>query len=70
VINEASSLCEDLIESETDVFHSLKKETSKNGRTKSLAKGGKKKGTVGIEVRRSSRLKKKVSTHERLHLEW
>jgi hypothetical protein len=44
VINEATSLYEDLIESVPDVSHSLKGELSRGGRAKTLARKSKKKG--------------------------
>jgi hypothetical protein len=60
VINEATSLCEDLIESVPDVSHSLKGELSRGGRAKTLARKSKKKGMNTIGVRRDSRLKSNI----------
>jgi hypothetical protein len=60
VITEASSLCDDLIESAPDELHTHKEESSRGGRAKTLLRGAKKKRADTMGVRRSSRLNKKI----------
>jgi hypothetical protein len=60
VISEASSLCDDLIESAPDELHTHKEEAARGGRAKTLRRGAKKKRPDTMGVRRSSRLNKKI----------
>jgi hypothetical protein len=59
VFTEASSLCDDLIESAPDELHTHKEEAARGGRAKTLRRGAKKKRPDIMGVRRSSRLNKK-----------